>query len=253
MAVDASGTVYVTGNAWGGYTTIAHSGNHNLLWFNSYHGAGDTAEHPNAIALGGNANVYVTGYSSNSIGGCDYLTIAYSSAGTSLWTNRYDGPGHTNDYAQALAVGDSSNVYVTGYSSGTTGSYDYLTLAYSSDGTPLWTNRYNGPGDSQASALAVDRNDNIYVTGVSGGDCVTIKYVPAPDILFSGIDQLPGSACRLTITAPTNITFRLEASTNLANWLTLTNYTNLPFPSIQYTDAPAAGCPGRFYRAVWSP
>ena len=75
----------------------------------------------------------------------------------------------------------------------------------------------------------------------------------APDILFSGIDLLSGGACRLTITAPTNLTFRLEVSTDLASWLTLTNYTNLPFTSIQYTDAPAPGCPARFYRTVWSP
>ena len=56
-----------------------------------------------------------------------------------------------------------------------------------------------------------------------------------------------------TFTAPTNITFRLETSTNLASWLTLTNYTNLPFTSIQYTDAPAPSFPGRYYRAVWNP
>jgi hypothetical protein len=150
-------------------------------------------------------------------------------------------------------VGSSGNVYVTGYSWGASSNYDYLTIAYSSGGTPLWTNRYDAPGGSQASALAVDSSDNVYVTGTSGGDCVTIKYVPAPDILFNGIDLLPGGACQLTITAPTNITFCLEASTNLTDWLTLTNYTNLPFPSIQYTDAPASGFQGRFYRTAWSP
>jgi hypothetical protein len=37
------------------------------------------------------------------------------------------------------------------------------------------------------------------------------------------------------------------------DWSTLTNYTNLPAPSILYTDTLAAGCLTRFYRAMWVP
>ena len=66
-----------------------------------------------------------------------------------LWTNRYNGPGNGNDYATAVAVDGSGNVFVTGYSHGSSGSYyDYATIAYSGAGVPLWTNRYNGPGNS---------------------------------------------------------------------------------------------------------
>jgi len=254
VAASHSGNVYdVMGAQCGGYLTSAYSSGGAFLWANQQVAQCSFPAYANAIAVGSNGNVYVTGCYGVGSTGYDYLTAAYSSVGTLLWTNRYDGPGHTNDYAQALAVGSSGNVYVTGYSWGASSNYDYLTIAYSSGGTPLWTNRYDAPGGSQASALAVDSSDNVYVTGTSGGDCVTIKYVPAPDILFNGIDLLPGGACQLTITAPTNITFCLEASTNLTDWLTLTNYTNLPFPSIQYTDAPASGFQGRFYRTAWSP
>jgi hypothetical protein len=62
-----------------------------------------------------------------------------------------------------------------------------------------------------------------------------------------------GCACRLTITAPTNLVFRLEASTNLADWLTLTNYSNLPFSSTQYTDPLMPNFPRRYYRTAWAP
>ena len=249
MTADWAGNVVVASD---NFLTAAFSSTGGRAWFNRYQASGG---YPSAVALSRGGNVYVTGYSSGAGVGYDYLTLAYSSTGTPLWTNRYNGPGNTNDYAQALAVGSDGTVYVSGYSWGTDSFYDYLTIAYSSDGVPLWTNRYNGPanGYDQAFAMAVDGSGNIYVTGYSQGDCTTIKYVPAPSIRFSAIDLVPGPACRLTITAPTNLVFRLEASTNLADWLVLTNYSNLPVSSIQYTDTLAPGFPQRYYRTVWAP
>ena len=56
------------------------------------------------------------------------------------WVQRYRGPGYADDRAYAVAVAASGNVVVTGSSSGS-GGYDYATIAYSSAGVPLWTNR----------------------------------------------------------------------------------------------------------------
>ena len=55
-----------------------------------------------------------------------------------------------------MAVDSSGNVFVTGYSRGSGGDDDYATIAYSSAGVALWTNRYNGPGngDDEATAAA---------------------------------------------------------------------------------------------------
>ena len=63
------------------------------------------------------------------------------------WVQRYNGPGNGDDYARAVAVDSSNNVIVTGYSAGNGSGYDYATIKYSSAGVPLWTNRYNGPGN----------------------------------------------------------------------------------------------------------
>jgi len=266
LAVDDFGHVYVVGRAQRSsnsyvsdydYTTIAYSTNGSPLWTNRFSISANGDNEVQAVGVDRSGKVYLTGYAGllNSSNTRDYVTIAYSSSGTPLWTNRYDGPGNTNDYARALAVGSDGTVYVSGYSWGAGSFYDYLTLAYSSDGVPLWTNRFNGPGNGydQAFAMAVDGSGNIYVTGYSQGDCTTIKYVPAPSILFSEIDLVPGPACRLTITAPTKLVFRLEASTNLADWLALTNYSDLPVSTIQYTDTLAPGFPQRYYRTAWAP
>ena len=149
------------------------------------------------MAVDAGGNVYVTGRSFGSLSGSDYATIAYSGAGQPLWTNRYDGPGNGGDAANALAVDASGNVVVTGWSDNAGGVYwDYATVAYSSDGKPLWTKRYNGPGNrrEEPGGVAVDPSGNVYVTGFSealgsgddpatqNSDFTTVKYVIPPII-----------------------------------------------------------------------
>src|SRR5690349_8809341 len=71
--------------------------------------------------------------------------------GLPLWTNFYNGPANYADYARAIGVDRDGNVFVAGYSANSNNfpyNYDYVTVAYSSAGKPLWTNRYNGPGNS---------------------------------------------------------------------------------------------------------
>ncbi|MBA7633956.1 hypothetical protein ES703_41527 [subsurface metagenome] len=50
-----------------------------------------------------------------------------------------------------------------------------------------WVDRYNGPGngDDSAKAIAIDSNNNVYVTGYGEGvakDYATIKYSPDSNI-----------------------------------------------------------------------
>ena len=116
------------------------------LWTNRYNGPENYQDRARAIAVDSSGSVFVTGSSANSSVFpflIDYSTIAYSNQGMPLWTNRYHGPGNGNDSASTVAVDTNGNVFVAGYSYGVNGSPDYATVAYSSAGMPLWTNRYN--------------------------------------------------------------------------------------------------------------
>jgi DNA-binding beta-propeller fold protein YncE len=99
---------------------------------------------------------------------------------------RYNGPGNDADLARAVGVSpDGSKVFVTGQSSGSTGPFDYATIAYgTSNGATLWVSRYNRTADSsdQAFALGVSPDGSkVFVTGGSAGstsdyDYATVAY-----------------------------------------------------------------------------
>jgi hypothetical protein len=199
VVADADNNVVVTGQSKGfgssyDYLTIKYSSVGVALWTNSFNGPGNGDDYGLAVAADGNQNVIVTGGSTGSGSGLDYATIKYSSVGVPLWTNRYDGPVNGADYAAAVAVDSDNSVVVTGQSRGLGSGYDYATIKYSSAGVPLWTNRYNAPGntDDIPAAVAVDSQNCVIVSGYTqiGSDYSTIKYsrvgVPLWTNHFSG-------------------------------------------------------------------
>ncbi len=101
------------------------------------------------------------------------------------WLNYFaaDSASDGDDQAQAVAVDDAGNVYVTGSSDSPLAGRDFYTVKYSPSGARLWSARYNGSAHwhDGAQALAVDRHGNVYVTGSSWGvdtsnDFATVKY-----------------------------------------------------------------------------
>jgi hypothetical protein len=127
------------------------------------------------------------------------------------WVARYNGPGNNEDGAYGLAVDDSGNVYVTGYSMGSGTDYDYATLKYDSDGNPVWEDRYNSPGNGldAAHALAMDDSGNVYVTGSSLYDYATIKYNPDGDTAwvarYNGLGNASDMAYALAVDDSGNV------------------------------------------------
>jgi len=183
VAVDSSGKVFVTGGSMPDtssreYATVAYSSAGARLWANHYYGSANGFGDGRAVALDKSGNVFVTGNSAGSGTTNDFATIAYSNSGVVLWTNRYNGPGNGNDIANAIGVDSKGNVFITGSSTGTGSGFDYATIAYSNAGVPLWTNRYNGPGngDDISFALTLDGEGNVFVTGSSAGTGTSYDY-----------------------------------------------------------------------------
>src|SRR5438876_8730738 len=114
-------------------------------------------------------------------------------------SKRY-GPANCHDEAIAMAADSTGNVFVTGISAGANGYFDYATVKYSSVGEPLWTRRYNGPGNlgEVARGIVVERSGNVFVTGGSDGiggleDYATIAYSNAGALLWTNRYNGPGN------------------------------------------------------------
>jgi Secretion system C-terminal sorting domain/Beta-propeller repeat len=138
LAIDASGNVYVTGEAFfevgagSDYTTIKYNNSGAEQWVARYNGSGNSVDVGNAIALDAGGNVYVTGESRGSGGDDDFATIKYNQSGIEQWFVRFNGPDNSFDLASDLAVDVSNNVYVTGRSADVGWSV-YTTIKYEQD------------------------------------------------------------------------------------------------------------------------
>jgi hypothetical protein len=142
IAVDGTGNVYVTGRSFGSwdisddYATIKYNSAGVQQWVSRYNGPGNGGDMPYGLTVDGEGNVYVTGASAtnpNWPNNFDYATVKYNSAGVQQWVARYTGPGnpeYDDDYAKAIAVDGTGNVYVTGHSCGSDSSDDYATIKY---------------------------------------------------------------------------------------------------------------------------
>ncbi len=199
IAVDKYGNVHVTGeitskNTGLDYATFKYDKNGQREWKKTYNGPG--VDQAKAVTIDADGNVYVTGTSTGKGTGDDYLTIKYDKDGNTRWKKTYNGPANNIDEATAIAVDKRGNVYVTGSSIGIGTATDYATIKYDCNGVVKWVRRYTGntsAADQKATAIAVDINGNVYVTGASGGDYATIKYDANGNGVFVALYNGPGN------------------------------------------------------------
>ncbi|MCG3118672.1 MAG: hypothetical protein ALAOOOJD_00921 [bacterium] len=178
IVVDALGNVYITGGSEGNgaaadYVTIKYNSAGAELWVARYdwkRGGAESYDIATALTVDDGGNVYVTGWSENSL-----ATIKYNATGIAQWSARHQ--GSNNNAANAIVVDQRGNVFVTGQCDG-----KFVAIKYNAAGREEWHSGFTGANTSHglATAVALDDSDNVYVTGMYEGlgypEFLTVKY-----------------------------------------------------------------------------
>jgi len=193
VAVDGNGDIIVAGSVntsvLGGfdYCLIKYDEDGRLLWHKTYHRK--FYDTPFGLVIDNANNIFVTGMSleikwtSGTIAGV-FWTIRCDSSGTLIKDATLQGNG-VADFGFGIAIDSQGDVIVTGASDNNQVTLAYCTLKYDSNLDVIWGPKYysNPDEDNSVSGVAIDSNDNIYITGNSvkqdgsePKDFLTVKY-----------------------------------------------------------------------------
>lgn len=199
MIMDYNGDMIITGSSEGkdesiDILTVKYASDGKELWYARFSGETNhdgNDDDANSLAVDSEGNIYVTGYTHGGVRGRDYCTIKYNSTGKEEWVRIYAGEGRLEDSdesAVAITTDKSDFIYVTGYSNGRGGGYEFSTIKYNSKGEQIWQKTSENI-TGKPSDIKTDRDGNILITGycntvLSGKDFVTLKYNSGGDQLW---------------------------------------------------------------------
>ncbi len=178
--------------------------NYSFINFGKYIG-GSNIDEGYAIALDSKNNIYITGYTSsmdlsasnNNSGVWDAFVASFKSNGKLRWST-YLG-GSLMDEGNSIAIDSNDNVYITGWTvsadfptknaydstfKGNNYNGDAFITSFTSDGVMRWSTYFGGSTNDWSSDIAIDSNNNLYITGFTDSSDIPIKN--AYDETFNG-------------------------------------------------------------------
>lgn len=225
IATDTSGNSYLVGTFEGtatfGTNTLTSQGSSDIFvgkidkdgtWIWVLSGGGSNTDIGTHITHDTAGNTYIVGrilgtatFGSTTLstqGSFDLFVAKIAANGSWSWAQAGGGSG--SDYAQAVGLDGSGNLYMTGYMTsnvGTFGNSSYVSLGgaeifvakLDNTGKWLWVKMAGGNGDDYGQSLVVDSTGNAYVTGSfsssAGFGTSTVLSQGELDIFVTKIDS----------------------------------------------------------------
>lgn len=195
IAMDSNGDIYVggygvfsSGNT--DYLLVKYNSNGTMKWSKNYNGPGEQDDRAWGIVVDASDNVYITGESAGITSKNDIATLKYSTAGTLLWTSRFNGTDGHDDKAYGIVVDElSGSCIITGTTETNNRGLDIVTLKLNtSNGGTAWQKTFDGTGHSNDIAYDIvisksAANRKVFITGstrkgnsVQSEDIVVLVY-----------------------------------------------------------------------------
>jgi hypothetical protein len=154
-------------------------------WTKTYAGLGNAEVV--AVAFDGKGNICVAGHTwATAGGGADIFVAKYSPRGVRRWVASYGAGNNVDDWAEAIAVDQSGNVYVGGSGGVGNGLYGVVVVKYGAGGKEMWLAPARldpdpavpDQGSREPTGIGIDAAGNVYVAGVArdGGAPDYLQY-----------------------------------------------------------------------------
>jgi hypothetical protein len=192
IAVDDSNNIYLTGSFYDQSVTTKYDSAGVEQWINYYSGPNNITAWTNHIVIDKANNKYVSGTTEIAYSSYAFLLMKYNTNGDTIWVRTLYDSLLNRVYGGAMEVDDSCNVIFTGYR-GTSTNRGFVIVKYDSSGVLKWIREPKLPNStlSLGVGIAVDRSENIYITGTSTkgsySDIFTTKFSPNGDSLWTTI------------------------------------------------------------------
>ncbi|MFH2143448.1 MAG: C1 family peptidase [Bacteroidota bacterium] len=156
--------------------------NGNLLWSRNY--VTTVNSNGQIIVTDNMGNIYVAGI--QGLGSPEMFLVSFNANGSQQWISTLPSYSPTD-----MMISSDNSLYIGGV-----GTTDIFVSKYNSSGNQLWLSTYNGisNGYDAGSAIALDQNDEVYITGWSATspvpvndklrDMTTLKYNNNGELLW---------------------------------------------------------------------
>jgi len=160
-----------------------------IIWATYYGGSDD--EEGLGISIDPNNNICVTGwtestsgiatsgaYLTSRLGNVEGFLARFTSSGSLKWATYYGGGIYSYSSGYGICSDKNSYVYITGYADGDSsfassgthqttilGLEDAYIAKFDSSGTLAWATYYGGGSQDTGKSIAIDANNNIYISG----------------------------------------------------------------------------------------
>ncbi|MCA9278105.1 MAG: SBBP repeat-containing protein [Phycisphaeraceae bacterium] len=211
VAIDPSGSIYVSGtangvlgqSAFGGYDCFVrkYDASGNVIWTRQM--GSPATERASKLVVDANGSVYVSGWTDGSFGGpnngvsFDYFLTKLHPNGQINWTVK---EGSTAaDYPRDIAFDSiNSSILITGVTDGdlygtNAGDSDVFIARYSLTGARVWDYQFGSPEDDSGVSVVEDSYRNIVLSGYTRGDLFSTS-AGLHDLFVALIDSVTGSA-----------------------------------------------------------